>query len=187
MKRIRTLVGALCALLLATSAAVADGDKSLTERDRQFLQMAAEHAYTAIAVADMTRWKSKNRDARKIATMVANDNRTALKTLKKLAADHDWPMPTRANDDQQRLVKNLGQMSGTAYTRTVTKEYLRAYNQLAPVYRNMVEQGGDSHAREFAAKYLPAVQSHAQLIQNLAGQYRMPTTEAKTKNRKRSG
>jgi len=179
MKLLKNLAAALSALLFVASGAFADGDKPLSERDRLFLRAAAEHAYTAIAVADLTNRKSSNRDARKIAKVIADDNRTALKSLKKLAADHNWTMPTGANAQQRRMIRSLGQTSGAAYTRMATRQYLRGYNELAPKYREMVEKGSDSHAREFAAKYLPAVQSHAQLVQNMAGKYRIPTTEAK--------
>jgi|GEM_PF-3148580 Predicted outer membrane protein len=173
-------VFAVAALAGSPAPVFADQDKPLSTSDRVFLRSAGEHSLAAVSLGRLAMRRSSSKEIKRIARLMVNENSTALKTLDKVAGDHEWQAPSQPSTRHQQLISYLSSVPRSRFNREFIKYVLRDYNTMAPMYRNMVANGSDSHVREFAAKYLPAVQAQAIMVQNMAGTYKLQTVDKKS-------
>jgi putative membrane protein len=143
----------------------AKSDLSVT--DRKFVEKAASDHLDEIELSKLAQQKSSSEAVKRLAGQVIEEHEKALRRLRTIANEHNFPIPTSpttaTSQDYQRLAALSGEKFDEEYLRLVKKHHDQAIDDFQKASSTL--QNDD--LKRYAVETLPTLKEHKSDVENL--------------------
>jgi putative membrane protein len=158
------LLGGAAALLL--SAAVLA--QSLVNRDREFLEQAAQNGHAEISASRLALEKSRNEQVRAFAQRMIDDHTRANEELKALATAKQYEPPTEPSILQKGKEMLIAGLSDDNFDRRYVNQIgVEAHEDTVELFEKAAREAQDAEVKAFATRLLPSLREHLQAARSL--------------------
>jgi putative membrane protein len=197
MRTIRTAAALMCALALASPAALqgttgpdqtkppeakpgqekpaaAAGQKQdamkgqSAKADAAFMQEAAMSSMAEVEHGRAATKNAQHEDVRTFARRMIDDHTKANDELKSLASRKQVTLPTQLDQKHRAMQEKLEKMNGAAFDRAYMQHMVTAHKQAVSLFEREAKSGSDADARAWAEKMLPALREHLKLATEIS-------------------
>jgi putative membrane protein len=102
---------------------------------------------------------------RNFAQEMIRDHTNSTKQLKQIAQRKGFTLPKDVGADNQPLVTQLKNISGSQFNRAYMEGQVQAHSKTQAEYQKYIQQGQDQDLQAFANKISPIVAEHLQMAQ----------------------
>lgn len=170
------IVGGAAALLISVAVLA----QSLTNRDREFLEQAAQNGHAEVSASRLALEKSRNEQVRVFAQRMVEEHTRANEELKALAASKQYQPPTEPSLLQKGKEMLIGALSDDNFDRRYVNQIgVEAHEDTVELFEKASREAQDADVKAFATKMLPHLRDHLQAARGLKA-----TVEGSTENRR---
>lgn len=165
MKRtsLRWMGGA--AALLLSAAAMA---QNLANRDREFLEQAAQNGHAELSASRLALEKSRSEQVRAFAQRMIDDHTRANEELKALATAKQYQPPTEPSMLQKGKEMLIAGLSDDNFDRRYINQMgVEAHQDTVELFEKAARDAQDADVKAFATKLLPQLREHLQAARSL--------------------
>lgn len=131
---------------------------------------AAHSDQTEIQTSRLALQKSKSQAVRSYAQRMIQEHTKSTQQLKQLAQQKEVTLPTDVGAENQPLLKQLKQLSGTAFDQAYMNGQVQAHSKTQQRYQAYLRQGQDPQLKTFASRIAPIVAEHLQMARSMVAQ-----------------
>ncbi|MBC7893163.1 MAG: DUF4142 domain-containing protein [Sphingobacteriaceae bacterium] len=128
--------------------------------DHEFIVQAASGGMLEVELGKMAQEKGQNQRVKDFGAMLVKDHSAANDELKALAGAKGVVLPATLGDDHQKLVDELGQLSGAEFDKRFAEIMEKDHDKDLKEFKEIADDGKDADLKAFAAKTLPTLQQH---------------------------
>jgi putative membrane protein len=134
--------------------------RALPERDRNFLQMAAQGNMAEVDLGRLAQEKGVSNEVKAFGEHMEMDHEMVRAHLTRLSQKLGVRLPFFVEDTQHETYEKLDGLSGEAFDREYAKVMVDDHAKTLQAFRDEAAYGFDPDVRDFAAKQLPTLQMH---------------------------
>lgn len=157
-----------CAFVLVVlfgSVAWAD---TLSERDQQFLEQAAQNGHAEVSASQLALIKARDPRVRTFAQLMIEDHERVAADLNELAASKKYTPPKEPSMLQKGKEMLIANLSDENFDRRYIGQMgVKAHQETIRFFEEASREARDPQVKAFAVKHLPALRSHLQAAQEL--------------------
>lgn len=166
-----------------TSTDTAGGATTMTGRDasgklgwmeRRFVNKAADHGKTEIALAELATQQASNPEVKSFAQKLVDDHKKVDEELTSLAGQKNVKLDQDDDPKEERHYKRLAKKSGTEFDQEFVETMVDMHEADVKMFEKASTDAKDSALKSFAAKHVDHLRQHLQQAQSLRSTI-MPT------------
>jgi putative membrane protein len=165
------LLAVLVASVLAGSGAAmaaGDTDGNASHRDKSFVTKASEAGMAEVEMAKVAQSKATSPQVKDFAFHMVNDHQKANDELTRIANSKGITPSTSLSSKDQRELSKLQSLSGADFDHEYVKSQVSAHKDAVSLFDSESRRGTDTDLKQFAGTTLPTLQSHMDMVNNLA-------------------
>ena len=157
------VIAALCAL----PALSAPKKSTVSDMDKNFLIAANESNISEIAYGPTVMKRASSTDAKDFARHMVQDHTKANKQVAMLARQLGVKLPQDVPDEEQAVIKRLGQESGAKFDAAYKSEMSRDHMEDISDAEREISLGTDPRAKALASQLLVALRGHLSMAKSM--------------------
>jgi putative membrane protein len=158
------ILGGAAALLLSAAALA----QALANRDREFLEQAAQNGLAEVSASRLALEKSRNDQVRAFAQRMVDDHTRANEDLKALATRKQYQPPAEPSVLQKGKEMLIGALSDEHFDRRyVSQMGVEAHEDTVELFEKASRDAQDAEVKAFASQLLPSLRDHLQAARRL--------------------
>lgn len=158
------LTAGLCGLLIGTAVLA----QSLANRDREFLEQAAQNGHAELSASRLALTKSRNEQVRSFAQRMVDDHTKANEELKALATSKNYQPPTEPSMLQKGKEMLISGLSDDSFDRRyISQMGVEAHEDNIELFDRASRDAQDVDVKAFATKALPQLRTHLEAARSL--------------------
>lgn len=151
--------------LVVSAAAMA---QSLANRDREFLEQAAQNGHAEVSASRLALEKSRNDTVRAYAQRMLDEHSRANEELKALATAKQYQPPTEPSMMQKGKEMLIAGLSDDHFDRRYVNQMgVEAHEDTVELFERAAREAQDTDVKAFASKLLPSLRDHLQAARTL--------------------
>ena len=131
--------------------------------DEAFARKAAEGGAAQVALAELAREKSGDDTVMQTAVRIHADHIKANQTLRILASQKGWQLPSTPGVEAEATRARLAGLSGTAFDRAYIQAMVNGHQADIKEFEEEAMRGADAAIRRFASDTLPDLREHLEM------------------------
>jgi len=140
---------------------------ALADRDNDWFKMITIANETEIQTSRMALAQSQNESVKTFAREMIDDHLAAEQKVNSLAADSDVSVPTKLDEQHQKLVDSLRGKSGPEFDRAYAKLQVDAHKETIDADQDEANNGNNPQVKALAGELLSKLQHHLTMAQSL--------------------
>jgi putative membrane protein len=136
--------------------------RMLPERDRKFLQMAAQGNMAEVDLGRLAQEKGASAEVKAFGEHMEMDHEMVRAHLTRLAQKLGVRLPFFVEDAQHQTYEKLEGLSGADFDREFAQVMVDDHAKTLQAFRDEAAYGFDPDVRDFAARQLPTLQMHSE-------------------------
>jgi putative membrane protein len=164
---------AICGAVLAATAfiswAAEPGQPS--DQDRRFVASAASGGMLEVQLGQYAAANAGSDDVKRFGQHMVDDHAKANEELKRIAGQDGIDVPKNLNDDDQKELNRLENISGPTFDREYMKQMVNDHEKTIAAFKDEIASGSDTSVKDFASDTLPVIQRHLEMAQDICKQY----------------
>lgn len=135
--------------------------------DNMFFKNITIGNMTEIESSKVALEKSQDPSLKNFAQKMIDDHSEAGSKVAALAAQKQVVLPTKLDDDHQKMIDNLSGKTGTDFNKAYIDLQQAAHKEAISVANNEVDNGSDPDVRALASKLQPKLNMHLRMAEDL--------------------
>lgn len=131
--------------------------------DEAFARKAAEGGAAQIALAELAREKTGDDTVMQTAAQIQADHIKANETLKILASQKGWQLPSIPGVEAEATRTRLASLSGAAFDRAYLEAMVNNHEADIKAFEQEAIRGADAAIKRFASDTLPDLRQHLEM------------------------
>ncbi|MEO8672732.1 MAG: DUF4142 domain-containing protein [Tahibacter sp.] len=156
-----------CAIAFA-AAGVASATQ-LSEKDAAFVGKAAIGGMAEVEQSKTAKIRAGDPKIKAFAATMVTDHGNANTTLKGLAKDNGWSLPTSLDADAKAKVSDLSEKQGMDFDRSYASNMQKDHDATVALFKDFAQNADDAALRKFATDTLPTIEHHQKMAHELSG------------------
>jgi putative membrane protein len=158
------LTAGLCGLLISTAVLA----QNLTNRDREFLEQAAQNGHAELSASRLALEKTRNEQVRTFAQRMVDEHTRSNDELNALAASKNYQPPTEPSMLQKGKEMLISGLSDDNFDRRYINQMgVEAHEDNIELFDRASREAQDADVKAFATKSLPQLRSHLEAARSL--------------------
>lgn len=154
----------LFALLLGHSA----GAANLAERDRAFLEQAAQNGHAEVSAAHLALTKARHPQVREFAQRMLDDHTRVGQELETLATSRSFATPKEPSVRQKSKEMVIATVGDDSFDRRYLNQMgIEAHESAVALFEKAGRESRDPEVKAFVSKHLPGLRQHLQAARDL--------------------
>jgi putative membrane protein len=133
---------------------------SLSARDREFVDSAAQGGMFEVDSSRMALDKNASSSTRAFADMMIADHEKANQALEKLVREKGGTLPVAPDAEHRRMLDDLTKEQGKAFDVAYYEAQVKAHDGATALFENAARDCDDPDLKAFAEKTLPTLRMH---------------------------
>jgi putative membrane protein len=130
------------------------------DSDQAFARKAAEGGAGEVALAELAEQKAVNDMVKKTAARIHADHVKANQSLKLIASQKGWDLPSTPGSEAEATRAKLDKLSGAAFDRAYIDAMVSDHQTDITAFEQEAAQGKDAAVKRFATETLPTLKQH---------------------------
>ncbi|MDM0108873.1 DUF4142 domain-containing protein [Variovorax sp. J22R24] len=133
----------------------------LGKADRSFMTKAAGNGLYEIEAATLAARRASNPHVKSYAATLVRDHQQALEGLKRVAVEHNYPLPDHLAPDRRKMVERLDALSGKAFDRAFVRQVgIQGHEADIRLFQRADRATRTPDLKAWIEKTLPSLQDH---------------------------
>ena len=158
------------AVLAAFAFAFATGMASaaaLSEKDSSFASKAAIGGMAEVEQSKAAKLRAADPKIKAFAVTMVADHGKANDTLKSLAKENGWTLPTALDAEAKTKINDLANKQGADFERNYVANMKKDHDATVALFKDAAQNSDDAALRKFAADTLPTIEHHQKMANEL--------------------
>jgi putative membrane protein len=137
--------------------------------DAKFAREAASGGMTEVELGKIAFQKGSGQKVKDFGQMMVTDHSKANNEFMALARKKNIILPSTPNDDDQKVIDELSQKSGTDFDKAYIDDMVKDHKKDIAAFKDAAKNCKDPDIRAFATNTLPVLQKHLDAINAING------------------
>ncbi|MGZ4035948.1 MAG: DUF4142 domain-containing protein [Bacteroidia bacterium] len=150
-------------LAIAFSMSAAYGQNTLSDKDKKFVNEAAEGGLMEVRLGELAETNGSSADVKNLGKQMISDHSKGNSELKTLAAKKNITLPSALNEKEQKAYDKLASLKGEDFDKAYTKCMVKDHKKDICEFKKQAKKGDDADVKTWAANTIPVLENHKML------------------------
>lgn len=145
-----------------------DGSMGSTMADKMFLKKALQGSMAEVQVAQLALSKTSNDQVKQFAQRMIDDHTKMIEQVKPVAMQMGVAIPDGPDKKDKAKMARLQALSGDAFDKAYIKDMVKDHKMDDNDFKSEISSAQNPQVKELAAKGDPIIESHLQMVEQIA-------------------